>query len=418
MRLFLVLSRCGPSGRHLLSFHVLSFQSVCGFHYGTWSIDTIPPENFAQGDKLNADAAHFADVASPPVASWLAVTGRSPTDAALATMQLPTVGLPTLDINIVRGTREYVEEKIRLLGLVIEHQRDVDKVVSPIEKGLIQTVWYEPPKKKTYKLSHIWGEFLAKDLMLTMKEIDDAEKEEERKRLEKKGDLRVLYDAFKDGCSCEGSVCLASGIYVCFTCEPAHGNIRRGLCQKGICKKARLVCPPLVPRCQRRLRYEGQGPWEDLRPLSVLGVRRLLWKNRNLKRKKRVKRIVSMMANRNRLNLMMMLIVSWMSRQWRVLMLHTAMWWVVDTRCFGRKGPEKACPPLGLLALAWPRRIRMVFGWNTTMTELAVSLSPCSLHDHRSDWQIVSLGSYGDRGNNEESDDGDIPLASRKVGAK
>ena len=89
----------------------------------------------------------------------------------LATIQLPTLGLPTPDINIARGTREYFEEKIRLLGLVIEHQRD-DKVVSPIERGPIQTQWYEPPKKKTYKLTHIWGSFLAKDLMLTMKEND------------------------------------------------------------------------------------------------------------------------------------------------------------------------------------------------------------------------------------------------------
>jgi len=132
------------------------------------------------------------------------------------------------------------------LGLVIEHQRD-DKVVSPIERGLIQTQWYEPPKKKTYKISNIWGSFLAKDLMLTMKDIEDAEQEEERKREAKKGDLRVLYDACKDGCSCEGSVCLASGIYVCFTCEPAHGNIKKGWCQKAICKQARVVCPALVP---------------------------------------------------------------------------------------------------------------------------------------------------------------------------
>ena len=80
-----------------------------------------------------------------------------------------------------------------------------------------------------------------------MKDIEDAEQEEERKREAKKGDLRVLYDACKDGCSCEGSVCLASGIYVCFTCEPAHGNIKKGWCQKAICKQARVVCPALVP---------------------------------------------------------------------------------------------------------------------------------------------------------------------------
>ena len=46
-------------------------------------------------------------------------------------MQLPTVGFPTPDINIVRATPEYYVEKIRLLGLVIEHQRD-DTVVSPL----------------------------------------------------------------------------------------------------------------------------------------------------------------------------------------------------------------------------------------------------------------------------------------------
>ena len=40
------------------------------------------------------------------------------------------------------------------------------------------------------------------------------------------------------------------------------------------------------------------------------------------------------------------------------------------------------------------------------------------LHDHRSDWNIVPLHSYGDRGNTEESGDDDIPLQSRTVRAK
>jgi len=386
-------------------------QSVCGFHYGTWSIDTIPPENFLQGDKLNADAAHFADVASPPVANWLAITGPSPTDAALATMQLPTVGLPTPDINIVRGTPEYFVEKIRLLGLVIEHQRD-DKVVSPIERGLIQTQWYEPPKKKTYKLTHIWGSFLAKDLMLTMKEIDDAEKEEERRRLVKKGDLRVLYDACKDGCSCEGSVCLASGIYVCFTCEPAHGNIKKGWCQKAICKQARVVCPPLVPPLPKKAKVA--------RTRAVGGPSASQGRGR---KKAVVEEVESATEEESEEN-------SEYDGESKSAesdddvdseldesaVAHTDVTYsyVVGSRykVFWQAGSRGDLPAAWLTCTCLAKKHK-----NGVWMEYDDDGTSC-LHDHRSDWQIVPLGSYGDRGNNEESDDDDIPLNRRKVGAK
>ncbi len=105
-------------------------QKICGFHKGKWSIDTMPTASFLAGDKMNADAAEFADAATTPIANWLAITGPSPADGALATVELPKDGLPTPDLNIVRNAREYYVEKIRLLGLVIEHQRD-DTVVSP-----------------------------------------------------------------------------------------------------------------------------------------------------------------------------------------------------------------------------------------------------------------------------------------------
>ena len=54
-------------------------QRICGFHKGSWSIDSIPTENFLAGDKMNADAAEFAHAcASPSVANWLAIIGISP----------------------------------------------------------------------------------------------------------------------------------------------------------------------------------------------------------------------------------------------------------------------------------------------------------------------------------------------------
>jgi len=388
-------------------------QKICGFHEGKWSIDTIPTENFLAGDKMNADAAEFAHAATTPIANpnWLAITCPSPADGALATVELPKDGLPTPDVNIVRNTPEYFIEKIRLLGLVIEHQRD-DTVVSPIERGLIQTKWYEKPKNKTFKITNVWGSFLAKDLLLTMKDIQDAEEEEERKRAAKKDDLWVLYDLCKGGCRCEGSVCLASGIYVCFTCEPVHGNIRRGFCQKAICKKARLVSPPLVPPLPkkakvRRTRAVG-GPSASQRPGRKKAVVEEPESETEEESEENSEYGESKSAESDDDGVDSELDESGVART------DVTYRYVVGGRykVFWQAGSRGDLPAAWLTCTCLAKKHK-----NGVWMEYDDDGTSC-LHDHRTDWQIVPLGNYGDRGNTEESIDDDIPLKSRTRGAK
>ena len=73
----------------------------------------------------------------------------------------------------MRKSPEYYEEKVRLLGLVIEAQRD-DGVLSPIEMELIQVSWYEKPRKPNSRIGNGWGSYLSNDLLHTLEKIGDA----------------------------------------------------------------------------------------------------------------------------------------------------------------------------------------------------------------------------------------------------
>ena len=71
-------------------------------------------------------------------------------------------------------------------------------------------------------------------------------------------------------------------------------------------------------------------------------------------------------------------------------MLHTAMWWVVDRyKVFWQAGSREGLPAAWLTCTCLAKKHK-----NGVWMEYDDDGTSC-LHDHRSDWQIVPLGSYG-----------------------
>ena len=76
-------------------------------------------------------------------------------------------------------------------------------------------------------------------------------------------DLRAKYDKCKGGCTCTGTSCEAKGLFLCMSCQPLIGVMKKKICQVKKCIAARAVVnamwsPPLpnkasAPKRQKRL---------------------------------------------------------------------------------------------------------------------------------------------------------------------
>jgi len=259
---------------------IIRAKRVCGFdEQGRWSVDTIPKENFMISQKYEDDIARCLAIAHRKAPCWSHLdvdssfdssgtetsTLLSPSQAPLKL--LPMTGFPTPDPTRFPDKRsvEYFEEKSRQFACVIEAQRG-PKQRTAIGDGVVRVCWYEPKhtnKTNCERLTSVHGSMLASDLVNLQREKIRKEAEVGAAKGDYQTDLRAKYDKCKGGCTCTGTSCEAKGLFLCMSCVPLVGLMKKKICQVKKCIAARsdanaMWSPPLpnkasAPKRQKRL---------------------------------------------------------------------------------------------------------------------------------------------------------------------
>jgi hypothetical protein len=104
---------------------------------------------------------------------------------------------------------------------------------------------------------------LASDLVNLQREKIRKEVEAVAAKGNYQTDLRAKYDKCKGGCTCTGTSCEARGLFLCMSCLPLVGVMKKKICQVKKCIAARsdvnaMWSPPLpnkasAPKRQKRL---------------------------------------------------------------------------------------------------------------------------------------------------------------------
>ena len=263
---------------------IIRAKRVCGFdEEGRWSVDTIPKENFMISQKYEDDIASSLARCQREAPSWAhldvdssfdssgteASTLLSPSQAPLKL--LPMTGFPTPDPTVFsdKGSLEYFEEKTRLFKCVIEAQRGPPRTA--IGEGVVRVCWYEAKhtnKTNCERLTAVHGSMLASDLINLQREKIRKEDEAVAAKGDYQADLRAKYDKCKGGCTCTETSCQAKGLFLCMSCQPLVGVMKKQICQVKKCIAARSVVnamwsPPLpnkpsAPKRQKRVRREAE----------------------------------------------------------------------------------------------------------------------------------------------------------------
>jgi hypothetical protein len=259
---------------------IIRAKRVCGFdEQGRWSVDTIPKENFMISQKYEEDIARCLAICQREAPCWSHLdvdssfdssgtetsTLLSPSQAPLKL--LPMTGFPTPDPTRFPDKRsvEYFQEKSRQFACVIEAQRG-PKQRTPIGDGVVKACWYEPKhtnKTRCERLTSVWGSMLASDLVNLQREKIRNEVDAVAAKSDYQKDLRTKYDKCKGGCACTGTSCENKGLFLCMSCLPLVGVIKKKICLVKKCIAARSVVdamwsPPLpnkasAPKRQKRL---------------------------------------------------------------------------------------------------------------------------------------------------------------------
>ena len=136
----------------------------------------------------------------------------------------------------------YLREKNRQFKLLVDAQRDSD--ATPINRKILQVTWCDLQRKATtrkLKITNSHGSMLMSDVWQRQQEIIEQEEASVTKKVAYQDELRTLYDKCKGGCTCESANCKAKGLYLCMTCEPSAGVMKKQIYAIG---KLRSVSKP------------------------------------------------------------------------------------------------------------------------------------------------------------------------------
>lgn len=159
----------------------------------------------------------------------------------------------------------YLREKNRQFKLLVDAQRDSD--ATPINRKILQVTWCDLQRKATtrkLKITNSHGSMLMSDVWQRQQEIIEQEEASVTKKVAYQDELRTLYDKCKGGCTCESANCKAKGLYLCMTCEPSAGVMKKQICQVKKCIEARgkpnaIYQPPLPAKSGARSKPNSVG---------------------------------------------------------------------------------------------------------------------------------------------------------------
>ena len=85
------------------------------------------------------------------------------------------------------------------------------------------------------------------DVWDRQQEIIEQEEASVTKKVAYQDELRTLYDKCKGGCTCESANCKVKGLYLCMTCEPSAGVMKKQISAKlrSVSKPNAIYQPPL-----------------------------------------------------------------------------------------------------------------------------------------------------------------------------
>jgi len=143
---------------------------------------------------------------------------------------------------------EYKDEQVSLFKRLIVLQRNGEGP-SPIEAGVLKTSWYAPNKKTSRKkITNVHGSMLVSTCLADLQAAEDKDSAAVLSKCTKQGELRELYNNCKGGCVCEGQNCKAKGFFLCMSCDPVVGVMKKKVCGVKACIAAHEKLGAARPR--------------------------------------------------------------------------------------------------------------------------------------------------------------------------
>ena len=122
---------------------------------------------------------------------------------------------------------------------------------SPIEAVVLKASWYEPKHGNNTarkKITNVHGSMLVSTCLADLIAIQDKDSAAAISKCTKQGELRELYNNCKGGCVCEGQNCKAKGFFLCMSCDPVVGVMKKKVCGVKACIEAHEKLGAARPR--------------------------------------------------------------------------------------------------------------------------------------------------------------------------
>jgi hypothetical protein len=145
---------------------------------------------------------------------------------------------------------EYKDEQVSLFKRLIVLQRNGDGP-SPIEAAVLKASWYEPKhgnNTSRKKITNVHGSMLVSTCLADLVALEEKDRAATHLKCTKQGELRELYNNCKGGCVCEGQNCKAKGFFLCMSCDPVVGVMKKKVCGVKACIAAHEKLGAARPR--------------------------------------------------------------------------------------------------------------------------------------------------------------------------
>ena len=138
---------------------------------------------------------------------------------------------------------------------------------TPINDNVLPTSFYQPkhPNNTTrQRITQVHGSMLACDLVQLQREQLEKAAAAASAKDDYQNELRAAYEKCKAGCTCTGAACEAKGYFLCLSCVPLVGIMKKHICQVRKCIEARAVTnalwdPPLPNKASARKRQKADN---------------------------------------------------------------------------------------------------------------------------------------------------------------